>query len=118
MGTEYESKEKEYQSADGLKSMTVDDYGRVSIDIQDAFGNTVVSKDEAAGTWTESIYEYGSGEDGDNSSNDDEGNDSDEEKEETARLIEERTYSFEPDEKRFIVNENGETVPNYYITGK
>lgn len=24
----------------------------------------------------------------------------------------------EPDEKRFIVNENGETVPNYYITGK
>ncbi len=118
VGTEYESKEKEYQSADGLKSMTVDDYGRVSIDIQDAFGNTVVSKDEAAGTWTESIYEYGSGEDGDNSSDNDEGNDSEEEKEGTARLIEERTYSFEPDEKRFIVNENGETVPNYYITGK
>lgn len=118
VGTEYESKEKEYQSADGLKSMTVDDYGRVSIDIQDAFGNTVVSKDEAAGTWTESIYEYGSEEDGDNSSDNDEGNDSDEEKEETAQLIEERTYPFEPDEKRFIVNENGETVPNYYITGK
>ncbi len=33
-------------------------------------------------------------------------------------LIEERTYTFEPDEKRFIINENGETVPNYYITGK
>ena len=118
VGTEYESKEKEYQSADGLKTMTVDEYGRVSIDIQDAFGNTVISKDEAAGTWTESIYEYGSGEDGDNSSDNDEGNDSNEEKEETARLIEERSYSFEPDEKRFIVNENGETVPNYYITGK
>ena len=118
VGTEYESKEKEYRSADGLKTMTVDEYGRVSIDIQDAFGNTVISKDEAAGTWTESIYEYGSGEDSGNASDNDEENDSDKEKEENARLIEERTYPFEPDEKRFIVNENGETVPNYYITGK
>ena len=126
VGTEYESKDKEYQSADGLKSMTVDDYGRVSIEIQDAFGNTLISKDEAAGTWTESIYEYGIGEDSGNDSDDDQESDSDNagdnasgmEKEETARLIEERTYSFEPDEKRFIVNENGETVPNYYITGK
>ena len=113
VGTKYESKEKEYQSADGLKSMTVDEYGRVSIEIQDAFGNTLISKDEAAGTWTESIYEYGSEADGDS-----EEEDTDEEKEETARLLEERTYPFEPDEKRFIVNENGETVPNYYITGK
>ncbi len=118
VGTEYESKDKEYRSADGLKTMTVDEYGRVSIDIQDAFGNTVISKDEAAGTWTESIYEYGSGEDSGNASDNDEENDSDKEKEENARLIEERTYPFEPDEKRFIVNENGETVPNYYITGK
>ncbi len=55
MKTEYEFKEKEYRSEDGLKTMTVDDYGRVSIEIQDAFGNTVISKDEAAGTWTESI---------------------------------------------------------------
>lgn len=113
VGTKYESKEKEYQSADSLKSMTVDEYGRVSIEIQDAFGNTLISKDEAAGTWTESIYEYGSEADGDS-----EEEDTDEEKEETARLLEERTYPFEPDEKRFIVNENGETVPNYYITGK
>ena len=113
VGTKYESKEKEYQSADGLKNMTVDEYGRVSIEIQDAFGNTLISKDEAAGTWTESIYEYGSEADGDS-----EEEDTDEEKEETARLLEERTYPFEPDEKRFIVNENGETVPNYYITGK
>ena len=112
VGTEYESKEKEYQSVDGLKTMTVDEYGRVTIDIQDAFGNTLISKDEAAGTWTESIYEYGSEEEDGSASGDDE------EKEETARLIEERTYSFEPDEKRFIVNENGKTVPNYYITGK
>ena len=116
VGTEYESKEKEYRSADGLKTMTVDEYGRVSINIQDAFGNTVISKDEAAGTWTESIYDYGSGEDDSNASDNDEENDS--EKEETARLLEERTYPFEPDEKRFIINENGETVPNYYITGK
>ena len=59
VGTEYESKDKEYVSADGLKTMTVDNYGRVSIDIQDAFGNTIISKDEAAGTWTESTYDYG-----------------------------------------------------------
>ena len=116
VGTEYESKDKEYQSADGLKTMTVDHYGRVSIEIQDAFGNMIISKDEAAGTWTESIYDYGSEGDADNTSDDD--NDSDEGKEETAHLIEERTYTFEPDEKRFIVNENGETVPNFYITGK
>lgn len=120
VGTEYESKDKEYQSADGQKTMTVDEYGRVSIEIQDAFGNTIISKDEAAGTWTERVYDYGSEEDADNASDDtDEGEeDIDEEKEETARLIEERTYTFEPDEKRFIINENGETVPNYYITGK
>ena len=118
VGTEYESKDKEYQSADGLKTMTVDEYGRVSIEIQDAFGNTVISEDEAAGIWTESIYDYGSEKDEDNASDEDEDSESDEEKEETARLIEERTYTFEPDEKRFIINENGETVPNYYITGK
>ncbi len=109
-GTEYESQDKEYRSGDGLKTMTVDHYGRVTINIGDAFGNTVISKDEAAGIWTESIYEYGSEEDT--------GEDAEGEKEETARLIEERTYTFEPDEKRFIVNEDGETVPNYYITGK
>ena len=64
VGTEYESKDKEYVSTDGLKTMTVDNYGRVSIDIQDAFGNTIISKDEAAGTWTESTYDYGSYPDG------------------------------------------------------
>ncbi|MCM1440225.1 MAG: RHS repeat-associated core domain-containing protein, partial [Roseburia sp.] len=119
VGTEYETTEREYRSADGLKSMTVDNYGRVTITIQDAFGNTILSKDEAAGTWTESIYDYGSEPgDGGNVPGDDGDGDPDEEKEETARLTEERTWSFEPDEKRFIVNENGEKVPNYYITGK
>ena len=29
-----------------------------------------------------------------------------------------KTYTFEPDEKKFIVNENGETVANFYMTGK
>ena len=115
VGTEHESRDQEYRSVDGLKTMTVDEFGRVTIDIQDAFGNTIISKNEAAGTWTESVYEYGSSEDG---SEEDSGEDTEEEKEETARLIEERTYAFEPDGKRFIINENGETVPNYYITGK
>ncbi len=128
VGTEYESKEREYQSDDGLKTMTVDEYGRVTIDIQDAFGNTVISKDEAAGTWTESLYEYGSEEDhvSDNTGEGEAGDegegapegDTESEKGETARLLEERTYTFEPDEKRFLINEDGETVPNYYITGK
>lgn len=116
VGTEYETTDKEYISTDGLKTMSVDEYGHVSIDIQDAFGNTIISKDEAAGTWTESTYDYGSDEE--DSEADDSEEDTDFEQEETARLIEEKTYSFKPDEKRFIINENGETVPNYYITGK
>ena len=117
VGTAYESKDKEYTSADGLKTMTVDAYGRVNISIQDGFGNTLISKDEAAGTWTESTYEYGS-EDNGGSENEETEDNVDEEKEETSRLLEEKTYTFEPDEKKFIVNENGETVANFYMTGK
>ena len=89
--------------------MTLDEYGRAAIDIQDAFGNTIISKDEASGTWTESVYEYGT-ETGEE--------DPDLEKEENDRLLEERTYTFKPDEKKFIVNEEGKTVPNFYITGR
>ena len=117
VGAAYESKDKEYTSADGLKTMTVDAYGQVNISIQDGFGNTLISKDEAAGTWTESTYEYGSEDNGGNETEETE-DDVDEEKEETSRLLEEKTYSFEPDEKKFIVNENGETVANFYMTGK
>ena len=91
VGTAYESKDKEYTSADGLKTMTVDDYGQVSISIQDGFGNTLISKDEAAGTWTESTYEYGS-EDSGGSETEETEDDVDEEKEETSRLLEEKTY--------------------------
>ena len=111
MGTEYESKDKEYVSTDALKTMTLDEYGRASIDIQDAFGNTIISKDEASGTWTESVYEYGA-------ENGEEEDDPDLEQEENDRLLEERTYTFQPDEKKFIVNEDGKTVPNFYITGR
>ena len=117
VGTEYESADKEYSSSDTLKTMNFDEYGRVSIEIRDGLGNTVINKNEAAGTWTESIYDYGS-EETEGGSEGGEEEDSEAEREETARLLEERTYAFEPDEKRFIVNENGETVPNYYITGK
>ena len=38
-GTEYESKDREYVSTDALKTMTLDEYGRAAIDIQDAFDN-------------------------------------------------------------------------------
>ena len=34
-GTEYESKDREYVSTDALKTMTLDEYGRATIDIQD-----------------------------------------------------------------------------------
>ena len=120
VGTEYESKDKEYVSTDGLKTMTVDNYGRVTIDIQDAFGNTIVSKDEAAGTWTESTYDYGDEEDDSSNSDDSTSDEEDveEEKEENARVMEEKTYPFTPDEKKFIINEKGETVANFYMTGK
>ena len=110
-GTEYESKDKEYVSTDALKTMTLDEYGRAAIDIQDAFGNTIISKDEASGTWTESVYEYGT-------ETGEEEDDPDLEKEENDRLLEERTYTFKPDEKKFIINEEGKTVPNFYITGR
>lgn len=112
VGTEYETTDKEYVSSDSLKSMTVDEYGRVSIEMQDSFGNTILSKDEASGTWTESTYDYGSSE-GESIEEDTEL-----EIEENARLLEEKVYTFNPDEKRFIINEDGETVPNFYITGK
>lgn len=123
VGTEYETTDKEYISVDTLKTMSLDDYGRVSIDIKDAFGNTVISKDEAAGTWTENVYDYGNDEEDsevedDESEDSEEEDDNEEEKEEIANLMEEKTYTFKPDEKRFITNENGKTVANFYITGK
>lgn len=43
-GTEYESKDREYVSTDALKTMTLDEYGRAAIDIQDAFDNTIISE--------------------------------------------------------------------------
>ena len=57
------------------------------------------------------MYEYGT-------ETGEEEDDPDLEKEENDRLLEERTYTFKPDEKKFIVNEEGKTVPNFYITGR
>lgn len=48
------------------------------------------------GTWTESVYEYGTETGGQE-------DDPDLEQEENDRLLEERTYTFQPDEKKFIV---------------
>lgn len=111
-GTEYESTSREYVSTDQLKSMVVDEYGNICITISDGLGNILVQKDEAAGTWTESTYDYGS------EAVEDTEDEEDDEREESARLVEERTYTFSPDEKKFIVNEDGKTVPNFYITGR
>lgn len=91
--------------------MTLDEYDRATIDVQDAFGTTIISKDEASGTWTESVYEY-------RTETREEEEAPELEKEENDRLQEERTYTFKPDEKEFIVNEEGKTVPNFYITGR
>ncbi len=117
-GARYESKDKEYTSADGLKTMTVDAYGQVNISIQDGFGNTLISKDEAAGTWTESTYEYGSEDNGGNETEKTAKTMSMKKKKKHPVFWKKKTYWFEPDEKKFIVNENGETVANFYMTGK
>lgn len=111
-GTGQETSSREYRSADTLKRMTVDEAGRVSIAIEDSFGNTIVSKDEKGGTWTESTYDYGE----ENQEEEEEEEDSGENVQ--ARLIEERTYFFLPDERKFIINEAGEETANYYISGK
>ncbi len=105
VGTEYESDVEQYISEDGQKSLNVDSYGRSVIEIKDAFGNVVIEKNEAAGTWTESVYDYGDEE-------------SDTETENTGELIEERVYTFEP--KGDVLNEDsdGKIVPNYDIRGK
>lgn len=57
-GTELETTEQAYTSEDGLKSATIDEYGRCHIVIRDSYGNTVIEKDETNGTWTEYEYVY------------------------------------------------------------
>ena len=117
-GTEYETDENTYISSDGLKTMMVDHFGRVTIDIHDAFGNSVIIKDEAAGTWTERIYEYGNAGADDVEIDEDDENESNTEFVKNTQLLEERTYAFVPDEKKFIINDNGEKTANFFITGR
>ena len=41
-----------------------DAFMKLVLSMKDGFGNTLISKDEAAGTWTESTYKYGSEDNG------------------------------------------------------
>ncbi len=96
--------------------MTVDAYGQVNISIQDGFGNTLISKDEAAGTWTESTYEYGS-EDNGGSETEETEDDVDEEKEETS-VFWKKKHTHLSRTKRNSLSMKTETVANFYMTGK
>ena len=109
-GTIYETEELSAHTEDNLKTMSLDRYNRCTVSISDDFGNTIVSKDERAGTWTESDYFYG-----------DEDDEEDEDGDETtveSQLVEERTYAFEPTEEKIISNDNGEKEYNYDISGR
>lgn len=57
-GTESETTDKSYTSEDGLNSAEIDEYGRCHIEIKDSYGNIIMEKDEANGTWTEYEYVY------------------------------------------------------------
>lgn len=112
VGTAQESHDDTYTSEDSLKTMTLDSYERCTVQIQDGLGNTMIEKDEKAGTWTESEYEYR-----------DEGGETDEDAEESdsetqGLLVEERTYAFDPTEEKVIVRSTGEKEYNYDIAGR
>ncbi len=102
-GTIYETKLQSVQTEDNLKSMNLDMYGRCTVTISDDFGNVIISKDEKAGTWTEYDYVYGEEE---------------EESSVESQLVEERTYSFEPEGEKVITNDNGDKEYNYNIKGR
>lgn len=109
VGTDYESTDNTITSEDKLKTMTIDNYDRCVVEIRDVFGSTVLEKDEKAGTWTERIYDYGS-----------EKLEEDEEDDGSVDglLLEEKVYSFEPNENNIIKDDNGEDVGNYDIGGR
>lgn len=109
VGTDYESTDNTITSEDKLKTMVIDHYDRCAVEIRDAFGSTVLEKDEKAGTWTERIYDYGSetSEEGEEDDGDVDG-----------LLLEEKVYSFEPNESNVIKGDNGEDIPNYDIGGR
>lgn len=104
VGTDFESKNKEYKSEDSLKTMFIDEFGMCDIEISDSFGNVVISKNEKSGIWTERDYDY-------DIENEQEG-------EGRANLLEERTYEFNPLGEKIIINSNGDEEGNYDIEGK
>lgn len=109
-GTIYETENRSAHTEDNLKRMDLDFYGRCTVTISDDFGNVIINKDERAGTWTEYDYVYG-----------DSGEEAEEDQEEAvveSQLVEERTYSFNPTEAKFIKNEKGEKEYNYEIKGR
>lgn len=109
-GTQYEETEKNHLSTDGNSSMKLDSYGFGTIEIKDSFGNTRIRKDEKAGTWTESDYDYG--EEGESVE------DESEEPESAAQLVEERVYSFEPEGKLVSTSSDGKEEIHYDIAGR
>ncbi len=109
----YESQDRSVHTEDNLKSMSLDTYNRCTIDFYDDFGNVTISKDEKAGTWTESEYDYGSTAESTEEIEDEE-NDTDE----GIRLLEERIYAFDPTEPKIVIKKDGTKEYNYDIGGR
>lgn len=111
-GSPYEASERSYTSEDLLSNMTLDQYGRCIVEIMDAFGNVIIRKDEGAGIWIESEYDYGEG-----------GTEGEEEEESEmaapeTRLVEERIYPFDPSGEAVTKSPDGTEEVHYDISGK
>ena len=102
----YATDTKTWASEDGLKTFTMDKFGRIEVSISDEFGNEIINKSEISGTWTENDYEY--------SEYNEEDEDEDEVNNADGQLVEQRTYTFEAKGSKIIVN-NGEEEGNYDI---
>lgn len=113
-GTAYETSDEACHTEDHLKTMSLDYYNRCTVTQSDSFGNTIISKDEKNGTWTESDYDYGDGQD----VTEDEESEDIEEAVMEPHLIEERTYAFEPTGDKVTIREDGTKEYNYDIAGK
>lgn len=116
-GSMYEITDKTFHTEDNLKTMTLDNYDRCLVNQTDAFGNTVIEKDEKNGIWTENVYEYGDENHESTAEETDEGRNLGVSVTEP-RLVEERTYAFEPTEEKVIIGKDGTREYNYDITGK
>lgn len=111
-GTIYETRDDTFYTGDHLKTMQLDYYDRCTVNFFDSFGNTVINKDEKAGTWTESVYQYGEDE-----NTEEEVNESEEPAVES-QLIEEKTYEFNPTEDKVIEKDDGTKTYNFDIEGR